>query len=407
MKVAISTVGSTGDIQPFLALTVELRRRGHSVRACSHHRFRERFEQSGAEFIGVGAEEDEEMLMSLLRDMIYADRLKQIRLVMESLLLLDAKKKFEECLAAFPGHDVLVCHQVDILAQDAAIRLGIPWVGVLLCPGAIRSRFSPPMDLPDLGPSLNRLMWRLSDLAVEGLNRRVRDMVREVGGERPDVDWGFSYSDRLNLVAASAHIGPPPRDLPPTFLQTGAWFLDETSYEPPADLADFMAGGEPPVVVSFGSMSGGDGEKTARLMVDAIRRSGRRGLIQSGWGNLRAEVDDVGFCFADFVPHDWLFPRACCVVHHGGAGTTAAACRAGVPSIVVPHLVDQPYWADRLRSLGVAPRAIGRRGLNARGIHSRLEKIDVAMRSRALSLGERVRQEPGVRLAADAIERLV
>ena len=164
------------------------------------------------------------------------------------------------------------------------------------------------------------------------------------------------------LYGYSPAVIPPPADWGADIHVTGYWFLDPAEdWTPDAALTDFLAAGPPPVYVGFGSMSSRNPEATANLILDALARTGQRGIIHAGWGGLQRTDLPASVMMVDGVPFAWLFPRVAAVVHHGGAGTTSAGLRAGVPSVVVPFFGDQPFWAQRVADLGVGPAPIPRR----------------------------------------------
>ncbi len=410
MNIALTTIGSTGDLQPFLALALGLQRTGHRVRVCSHDLFAGHFEKAGVDYASVGASLDEGRWRRTWTKLDAAgdNILRQVEVLVDELFLEEAPRHFRDCLEAMRGFDVAVCHHGDLLGQEAALRLGLPWAGVLLCPGAVPTPRNPPLHAPDLGPIGNRLQWMVGRLAMRKIQRRVSASLREIGGMRPDMSVSESFSPGLNLLAASATLARVPPDLPKSFVTTGYWFLQEPAYTPPAELAAFLAAGPPPVVISFGSMGGEGGEQTARLLVEAGQLCGQRLIIQRGFG--RIATDDAPperVFFADFTPHDYLFPQASCVVHHGGAGTTAAAARAGRPSVVVPHLADQMYWAHTLRRAGIAPKPLRRTRLTAARLAERIRTVLATpeMHTRAKVIGERLREEDGIECAVKAIEQ--
>jgi sterol 3beta-glucosyltransferase len=189
---------------------------------------------------------------------------------------------------------------------------------------------------------------------------------------------------------------------------TGYWFLDGAqNYEPPAELADFLESGLPPVYVGFGSMVDHEREDMTRLVVEALGQAGQRAILLSGWSDLGSAVLPDFILRIDFVPHDWLFPRVAAVVHHGGAGTTAAGLRAGIPNVVVPFFADQPFWGWRVHNLGVGPKWIPRKKLTAEKLAAAIRQAvnDSTMIQRAEELGKRIRAEDGVRTAVQLVEQ--
>jgi sterol 3beta-glucosyltransferase len=223
--------------------------------------------------------------------------------------------------------------------------------------------------------------------------------------------WGpFGAMDRAGvplLYGFSPHVVPRPADWPPNHHVTGYWFLDpDDGWQPPADLAAFLAAGPPPVYIGFGSMANRDPAEAAQIMLDALAQSGQRGVIASGWGGLTPSDLPDRVHMLSSIPHSWLFPRMAAVVHHGGAGTTAAGLRAGVPSIIVPFFGDQPFWGRRVAELGVGPVPIPRRKLTASALADAITRAvtDPAMRARAAALGEQIRAEDGIAAAAAHIE---
>jgi sterol 3beta-glucosyltransferase len=184
--------------------------------------------------------------------------------------------------------------------------------------------------------------------------------------------------------------------------------LDEVAgWEPPKDLMDYLRAGPPPVYIGFGSMVNSSPEKTTDLVLQALARSGQRGVLSSGWGGLiKSSLPETVFMTGS-IPFSWLFPKLAAVVHHGGAGTTSMGLWAGVPSIVIPFMGDQPFWGQRVYELGVGPKPIPRQRLTvnllAESIHCAV--TDKAIQERATSLGERIRAENGVAQAVAIIEQ--
>jgi UDP:flavonoid glycosyltransferase YjiC (YdhE family) len=211
-----------------------------------------------------------------------------------------------------------------------------------------------------------------------------------------------------SLYGYSSRVLPKPSDWDEYQQITGYWFLDaQPEWQPAVDLLRFLAGGLPPVYVGFGSMSHKNPALLTRLALRALEQSGQRGVLSIGSGGMKRLSAPPNVFLADNVPHAWLFPRMGAVVHHGGAGTTAAGLRAGVPSIITPFGGDQYAWADRVVKLGVGPRATGIKKLTAEklSIAIRTAMSDSALRARAAALGERIRAENGIGRAVEIIER--
>jgi sterol 3beta-glucosyltransferase len=210
------------------------------------------------------------------------------------------------------------------------------------------------------------------------------------------------------LYPFSEHVVPRPADWDASAHITGYWFLEQT-WQPPADLVRFLEAGDAPVYVGFGSMVGTDAEEKGRIVLEALRRSGQRGVIASGWGGLKLQnVPDNVFLLKE-APHDWLFPRMAAVVHHGGAGTTAAGLRAGVPTVICPFMGDQPFWGRRVESLGVGVAPIPQKKLNADNLTEAIQRVvqSTEIRRNAAELGARIRAEDGVGNAVSIISRIL
>jgi UDP:flavonoid glycosyltransferase YjiC (YdhE family) len=212
------------------------------------------------------------------------------------------------------------------------------------------------------------------------------------------------------LYGFSPTILPRPADWEDRIHVTGYWFADEPdSWVPPPELLEFLQSGPTPVYVGFGSMSSEKPREMMRVILDALAMHRRRAVVHSGWAGLASTCLPKNVLVIGSVPHSWLFPRVSVIVHHGGAGTTAAAIRAGVPSVVVPFHGDQPFWADLTDRLGVGTKPIPRRRLTAGRLATAIETAleDDALRRRAAELGDRVRKEDGVAKAVKIIEGTV
>ncbi len=301
-----------------------------------------------------------------------------------------------------------------VFAFHAVDKLGKPVVRAFYAPVS-PTRYHSAAFVPDafrLGGRLNlwthylsrQLLWLMMRRPANRLRQGVLELpplsARDPFGRMDQNAWPLLY-------AYSPCVGPRPLDWGNWIHVTGYWFLNRPAdWYPPEDLVDFLESGPPPVYVGFGSMPSSNPKESTKLVIDALTKAGQRGVLLTGWDGLsRANVPD-DFYVIDEAPHDWLFPRMAAVVHHGGAGTTAEGLRAGVPSVIIPFLPDQPYWGRRVHALGVGPRPILRERLTmdslAQAVHAAVRDPD--MRRRARALGRQIRSEDGVARAVDLLD---
>jgi len=404
MRIAVVTVGTLGDIGPFAALAAELAARGHAVTAISWELHRARLERPGVTFVSAGPPVSE----ALLRETAAAaarerSPMRQVT-VLRDFHLREAGAHLASLRDRLAGHELAVIHGIHSLAQAAAQDVGIRWATVVFDPVLLPTATAPPAGMPDLGPG-NRILWTLLDRSLRHLDRPLEAALRAAGSHAHGLRLFRGRSPLLHLVAVSPRIAPPAADRPPSVHFTGRWRSMSEGVADPA-LQAFLDDGPAPVVVTFGSMAVDDPQRLGAAVGEALDGAGLRAIVQgllpmgrSGSGRVLA---------AGPTDHGWLFPRASIVLHHGGAGTTHSAVAAGVPSVVVPHIGDQPYWAGRLRALGVAPAPLPLPRVTAGGLRERIRiaVTDLGMRERAARLGAQVATEDGVSAAIGLLEAL-
>jgi sterol 3beta-glucosyltransferase len=265
-------------------------------------------------------------------------------------------------------------------------------------------------DGPRLGGTYNLLTHNiLQQIFWMTASGNLRDFWKGQFGRLP-ADFGNPYPRQTRathptVVSCSPHVFAQADDFPPHVHHTGFWFLDEEpGWVPPAALTDFLSRGSAPVYVGFGSI--GDPKQaaqTARTVAEALRRVGQRGILATGWQGSSEEPLPENIFTLESAPHSWLFPRMAAVVHHGGAGTTAAGLRAGVPSVIIPHGLDQPAWARRVRELGVGT-SLPHKKLTAERLAGAIESVlKSKVRDAAKVLGEKIQAENGAERAAKVI----
>jgi UDP:flavonoid glycosyltransferase YjiC (YdhE family) len=214
-----------------------------------------------------------------------------------------------------------------------------------------------------------------------------------------------SYKDFQTLVdtapaltTVSRHVFKRPADWSDQWQVSGFLYDEDLGWSPPQDLVDFLAAGEAPVYVGFGSMPDANPAATTRTILDAVQRTGKRAIILTGWAGLGTVDVPEDVYILKYAPHSWLFPHMSAVVHHGGSGTTASGMRAGVPTVVVPHQGDQGFWGRRVKELGVGTAPIPRKKLTVENLSAAITELtsNPTIRANAQALGEKIRQEDGV-----------
>jgi UDP:flavonoid glycosyltransferase YjiC (YdhE family) len=401
VRIALATVGTTGDVRPFRTLATRLVERGHEVTAISWPVHRMALAQSGVRVEVAGPHADPARIAAVAADAARRSPLEQVA-VLRAFHLADGEEHYRRLRELLPGNDLVLLHGIHALAQAAAMDLGLPWATAVFDPVLLPTASAPPPGMPSLGPA-NRLLWSVLDRALQRTGRPVDDLLQRAGSQQRGLPLFRARSPLLHLVACSPSLIRVPPDLPDGTHVTGAWLDRSAPATLPDEVEAFLADGPPPIVVTFGSMAGSSGDEIAdamRLILDG----GRRVIVQGAGESAPPNMLRVGT-----LDHRALFPRTALVVHHGGAGTTHAAVAAGIPSVVVPHVGDQRYWADRLQRLGVAPAPIGVRELTgARLADAALAAAaDPRLREAAGSLAARLADEDGTSAAVGLLERVV
>lgn len=415
MKITIFAAGSRGDIQPCLALGQGLQRAGYRVSLAAPEDFAGFVSDHGLGFYPLGGDVQQIMASDTGRNFMEsggANPLKSIR-AMRTMIGPIVRRMTDDAYAACREAQALICLGVFFpFGQSIAEALHIPIINIEPTP-LLPTRAFPAPSWPiqrSLGGWPNALSG-LAMLQVIWLWYRpfVNDF-RQRLGLPPRSAAGFYRQFRSTpmLSAYSPSLIPHPADWPDSVHVTGYFFLDsQTDWQPSPALQTFLDAGDPPVYFGFGSMAGRNPEQLAELILDALAKSGQRGVLLTGWGGLRAgQAPDTVFVL-DSAPHSWLFPRMAAVVHHGGAGTTAEGLRAGVPTVIVPFVFDQLFWGARIKALGLGPDPIPRKKLTAERLADAISRAvsDDPMRQRARLCGEAIRAEDGVGGAVDIVKQ--
>jgi UDP:flavonoid glycosyltransferase YjiC (YdhE family) len=414
MQISIIAPGSRGDVQPYIALGRGLIEKCHSVRILSNHNHENLVTSNGVDFWPIEVSSE---------DIVRSDR---VRAALESggsvksLLQMRDEMKNHAALLGIRGLEC--CSDADMIIGGISGFSGIAFAEKLNIPffPAFNIPITPTKELPGaLFPKYPRIFRRLSHFLTRQLlwmaHRPSDNIIRQdVLDLQPLPRTGPYKSEKMNenptIYAFSPSVIPKPADWADDIHVTGYWFLDsEEDLTPSNELQDFLNWGEAPVYIGFGSMGDRDSMQLSNLVLGALEDSGQRGIIHTGWGGLSDVEVPESVLVVDAAPHGWLFSRVGAVVHHGGAGTTAAGLRGGVPSIIVPFHGDQPFWGQLISKIGVGPKPVPHNGLTRESLATAIIEAtsNDQMQSTATRLGERIRGEDGVTDAVEIIHQYV
>lgn len=410
MKFSIITIGSQGDTEPFIALGKRLQQNGHEVKIAAFRKFEAYIKAEGFDYAPLTGDAVEVIRLLIGEDVRPNEYFHNL-----SVLLNPVKEEFlADVLSACEGSDAILYSILGSVAWHAADKLGIPCFRAFFCPADPTGDF-PAMTAPilPLGAPYNRFTFRCGDILWTRSTRKLLNGWRRDMGLTPIRPFAFPYRTLHGrpvptLYAYSPLVAPKPSGWDENLHLTSYWVREaKTDWQPDEALARFLDSGPKPLYIGFGSMVGGSFQQVLDIVLESLRKTNQRAILSSGWGDLKEQqlpdtVHQVGF-----VPHSWLFERVAAVVHHGGAGTTAAGLRAGLPTIVVPFGGDQPYWGNRVHALGVGPMPIPRKKLTAQRLSDAILQAvgDETILENAKRLGERLRAEDGVGNAVKIIEQ--
>lgn len=450
LNVVIQVVGSRGDVQPFVALGKVLRDTyGHRVRLATHPTFKDFVQENGLEFFSIGGDPSQLMafmvknpgLMPGFRSLLSGDVSQRRRDVAEYIQgcwrscyqegdgmgLRATHDGLSETSGNDPGSgptakpfvaDCIIANPPSFAHIHCAEKLGIPLHIMFTMPYSPTQAFPHPLaniQSSNADPQLtNYISYAMIELlAWQGLGDIInRFRAKCLGLDPVSMIWAPGMLQRLKVPHTycwSPALIPKPKDWGPHISISGFYLLNLASdYTPAPDLQAFLDAGPPPVYIGFGSIVLEDPNVMTELIFEAVRKTGRRVLLSKGWGGMGADelrIPDSVFMLGN-VPHDWLFQRVSCVVHHGGAGTTAAGISAGRPTLVVPFFGDQPFWGAMVARAGAGPDPIPHKQLTADKL---ADAIDFCLRpeslERARELASRIAAERGSDMGAQSFHQ--
>jgi vancomycin aglycone glucosyltransferase len=400
MQVLLSSIGSRGDVQPIVALALELRALGHRARLCVAPNFKEWIESYGLECTPIGPD-----LKKMTGGSVPGKPVLPPPEQLQQLAIQMVRGQFQVVAAAAHGCDLVVAAgALQIATRSIAEAQKIPYVFAAYCPAVLPSAKYPP---PKMGGShshslpeeVNLQLWKENEQSFERFSATLNE-------ERAKLGLGLveNVQDHMFTVrpwlAADAELAPVYPLAGMQVTQTGAWMLSDPA-PLPDELEEFLAAGAPPIYLGFGSMRASD--QTGRVLIEAARALGLRSILSQGWAGL-TPGDSGNDCLSiGDVNHEKLLPRVAAIVHHGGAGTTTAAARAGRAQAIIPHNYDQFYWAHRVQQLGVGASGPTRDDLTVDALVPALRQcLRPEVTTRAQALASRMELH-GARIAAERL----
>ncbi|GAB7145331.1 hypothetical protein AWC22_09855 [Mycobacterium riyadhense] len=421
MRITIFTLGSRGDVQPYIGLGLGLKAAGHTVRVATNGDYAEFVSGYGLDFAPIKGDAYGLMQTDVGREaMERGNFLGFMHKAMQAMKPVADQMAIDALAACQDAHAIIATTTTTYPAATLAELLGIPYILSYPQPMLPTRDYqsmvvsSAPSWVGPLKGTYNLFSHRIMLQILWQIMRNPINQFRRAAG-LSRLPLFASFRDVWNgevavLYCFSPRVVSPASDHGENIKVCGYWFADHAAdWQPSPELMAFLEAGPAPIYIGFGSMTDRDPDALTNIVVDALAKSGQRGVLVSGWCGIGQQKLPGTVFVTDVAPHDWLFPKMAAVVHHGGAGTTAASLRAGVPTIIVPFLADQPFWGDRVSRLGVGPAPMPRKTLTADALANaiRTTVADNEMRSRAAALGDCIRAEDGVAVAVDMIERFV
>ena len=417
MKIGMQTWGSHGDIRPFIALAEGLREAGHDVTLAitcvDSDRYDSLVSGAGLRILLTSSPviQDKAQLKKIGESIFFEKNpITQTQMAIEKLFLPAESEMYEVSEQLCSKNDLVIGHYFHYPLNAAAERFGRAYVSIALVHGAVPSAFRPPSGVPNLGTFGNRLAWRLARSVLNRKLKQYSDRLRQkngIGVARDLIDNVWA-SPQLTLLAISPTICTRNQDWPDYYQVCGALDTKDTLLEGEIskELQAVLDDGTPPIYMTFGSvLSGSDEKETISLLSEAAKLASVRAVIQSpGWERCGFKPT-TGVYFVDSVPHAAIFPHCRAIVHHGGAGTSQSALRAGKPSVVVAHTAEQELWGRELKRIGVASKLLLRRKLTSSQLAAAIELVvgSSGINERANRLGREVSMENGVAIAVRLI----
>lgn len=415
MRVCIFTLGSRGDVQPYVALAKCLIRMGHSAKICTGESFQSFVESHGVQFHRTTSD-----LMAVARTpegkAIIEAPMKHILLAMryaKNVLNPAYRKTLDDFFNGAQGTDLIIYHPKALGAVDIAISLGIPCVSMPPVPITY-----PITEFPNIavapaaqwGKVFNKLSYQINVKAESSQIKEINDFRKKTLGLPPRKAGIYAFTVRGKEIPVvypiSPKLFPDVHSWSSHVFLPGFFFLEAECNSLEPELVNFLAHGSAPVAVTFSSMPLKNPIVFVQKLEKALRETSNRAVILTGNSGITMKSSEQ-ICVVKEAPHDLLFARAKGAIHHGGVGTMAAALQAGIPQLIIPFSVDQPFWAKRLYDLGYSLKPLRENTLSAEDLENALLQMDHRdIRETSWNLASHIRMENGTEATVHYLESL-
>lgn len=430
MQVLILTLGTQGDVQPYVALAKGLKTKNHQVTLCTSSYFEPFITNNNIDYQFMNNRFIELINHPCSKTLLSGNSSiwKKLRSLFKLASL--SKKIMPEMFidtwqaAKNTTPDVIIAHPKVLFASHICEKMAIPLIIGSPIPSFEATQEFPLVGLPQLSlfspvqaQWYNKLTYKLTQKAHHAFDKKINEFRKKHLNLAPCDPHSSPMKNHLNQAIIHMHAFSPevvakPHDWREQAYITGYWFLNKSEeWQAPKALNQFIAAGEPPIYIGFGSMAGNNAKQLGELITKAVQLANCRAIIATGWGGIEINNSNLSsnICVIDAAPHDWLFPQMAAVVHHGGAGSTAAALKAGKPSLICPFSMDQPFWGKRVAMIGAGLPPIPQKKLTVTNLAAALIALssDQLIHEKAQAIGANINKENGIQQAIEIIEQAV
>jgi len=395
MKILLPVIGVRGDVQVFLALAKALTDEGYEATVAVNKKFLRLAESYGINCYSLEGNPDDGV--NELQEIMRAKTTMEAAKLGTKFFFKGVREQTKILQGLSPDYDLIIGYGSFGLAE--ADKANKPFISVVIDPSMAEKKFSKNMRL--------NMGFIVEKIALYFMMGRKYEQFRKEIGAPPS---SKSSNPQLILLPMSKHVVKQTDNWTSRNVISGYWYLEAPpSYSPPEDLQEFIETSEKPIFISFGSASGSEKDNVSfmKFLFEGVQKAGARAIILNTEGYVN-EIPDHIYLVQE-IPYDWLLSHVSCVVHHCGMGTTAEVLKAGLPSIPVPHMIDQFAWADRIHFLGVATHPIPRKELTVEKLSKAIGegRENSIMKENAKNLGHKIRKEKGLKSAVMAIESTI